>query len=329
MTDSKETKVLWLWQSNLHPWSKTEEEEWSPYSDEEIQLLETTYKQEKLMVELEKYIIDLHVWTQISKQNPCKSRPIVRHVVQQNQQYLRRQRFCVAEVPSFIEYHSIGQLHFSFEWWRNNACSYTAQVEKAAEGILVEGRKLGQIRQASIIAKALIDVKDKGWLEIAKCCIYQYTRETFLYKLINTTLREMDWSKVDTLGPFCHLLSTADSASPLVNTCRYKGLVFRGMQLTRAQIASYRDAIGQGLKTWLNFSSTSCNRTAAERFGNTLLIIDLQSDYHGLHIASISYYPTEDEVLLRASQKFWVHDVQYDKTSRKHHIYIVIDDVCS
>ena len=329
MTNPNKTKVLWLWQSNLHPWSKTEEKEWSPYLDEEAQTLETAFREGKPMVELEKYIIDLHVWRQINKQNPSKSRSIVRNVVDQNKQYLRRQRFCVTQIPSFIEYRSSGQWPFSYEWWQNNVCSYTVQVEKAAEGILAEGEKLGQTKQATIIVKALTDVKDKGWLEIATCCIHQYTRETFLYKLINKTLREMDWSKVNTLGPFCHLLSTADSHSPLVNSYRYKGLVFRGMQLTKCQIGSYKEAIGQGLKTWLNFSSTSRNRAAAERFGNTLLIIDLQSDYHGLYIASISRYPQEDEVLLRASQKFSVHDVKYDKSSRKHHIYIVIDDVCT
>ena len=329
MTNATQTKVLWLWQSNLHPWSKTEEEEWSPYSDDKTKMLETAYEQGKPMIELEKYIIDLQTWTQINKQNSAKSRPIIRNIVEQNQQYLRRQRFCAAQVPSFIPYQASGQWSFSYEWWRNSVCRYAVQVERAAEGILVEGKKLGKTQQASSIAKALIGVKDKEWLEIAKCCIYQYTCETFLYKLINNALREQDWSKVDTLGPFCHLLSMVDTASTLVNCHRYKGLVYRGMKLTKAQIRSYEEAIGQGLKQWLNFSSTSRNREAAENFGNTLLIIDLQSDYHGLHIASISRYPKEDEVLLRASQTFWVKEVKYDLTSKKYHIYVVIDDACS
>jgi hypothetical protein len=45
--------------------------------------------------------------------------------------------------------------------------------------------------------------------EIGQMCFYLYTRESFLYKLINCVLREPYMrtdAQLKTLGPFCYLL---------------------------------------------------------------------------------------------------------------------------
>jgi hypothetical protein len=74
-------------------------------------------------------------------------------------------------------------------------------------GILHEG-SLDESRRSTCqdLANRLESVKNKCAEEILKCVVYIYTLETFLYRLINTTLRNEDWNKFDTLGPFCYLL---------------------------------------------------------------------------------------------------------------------------
>jgi hypothetical protein len=70
------------------------------------------------------------------------------------------------------------------------------------EGILDETRR----STSADLANRLESVKNKSEKEILECAVYIYTMETFLYTLINASLRNEDWSKIDTLGPFCFLL---------------------------------------------------------------------------------------------------------------------------
>ena len=58
------------------------------------------------------------------------------------------------------------------------------------------------------LANELESVKNRAQKEILECAVYIYTMETFFYKLINSSLRNEDWSKIDTLGPFCFLLQS-------------------------------------------------------------------------------------------------------------------------
>eukprot|EP00494_Astrolonche_serrata_P016691 UN16862 len=61
-----------------------------------------------------------------------------------------------------------------------------------------------------------------------------YTRESFLYRVLNKSERDRDKDKIKTLGPFSYLL----------NKCcdRYSGekiLLYRGALLTRTQLDEY------------------------------------------------------------------------------------------
>ncbi len=70
------------------------------------------------------------------------------------------------------------------------------------EGILDEKRR----STCAKLVNLLESVKNKSEQEILERVVYVYTMETFLYTLINASLRNEDWSKIDTLGPFCFLL---------------------------------------------------------------------------------------------------------------------------
>ncbi|CAF0880648.1 unnamed protein product [Didymodactylos carnosus] len=116
--------------------------------------------------------------------------------------------------------------------------------------------KIGENKDAQWLAEQLRLVKPKGEDEIYKLFILLYTYECFLYKLINKTLREDDYSKIQTLAPFCGLLHTSNCVAA-TKSYIYKGKVYRGMHLDQEQIECSNQAIKNDDKQWLGFSSTS------------------------------------------------------------------------
>ena len=165
----------------------------------------------------------------------------------------------------------------------------------------------------------------RGWereKELCACAARLYSAESFLYKLLNSTLRNRDDSKVDTLGPFCFLLwrhvrsNRADDKDQVV---------YRGMQLTDEMLDEYKATIGR-IIFWRAFSSTTKNRKVAEQFGNTLFIIAVK--YNEMHmselsdISSLSLYPQEEEVLLNPNSDFQIIKIEYDSISKKYLIYL-------
>lgn len=196
------------------------------------------------------------------------------------------------------------------------------KVKKAAQGILIEGQKLDNVistDQANEIAGLLISIAENEYVEIQKFCLNLYTRETFLYKLINKVLRDRDISKIDTLGPFCSILN---HSFDLLSEYSYKGAVYRGVSLTQDQIKLYQRACGI-FQQWDSFISTTKNRNLANIYGNILFIITIDGNYvSGLDISSLSNFPEEEEVLLRPGRTFSIDEIKFNVTDKKYHIYI-------
>lgn len=321
----------WLWKSNSNPWEKDVEETWERYADIEMTIIETAYQKKDSSAELDEYIIDLENLLQIHKTDPTKQRPIKR-ISDVNLQCKREERFTLP-----IENHLNKQKSFSDEakWmspkfiqeWakRNRRISLTQRLEKAAQGILDEGHALSKRAESEWLAEQLLGLKGKSWDEIAERCLHLYTRECFLYKILNKALREEDLSKVDTLGPFCDILWNSLSSESLKSKYEFTGSVYRSALLEPDEVDAYKNSIRKTPKEWLGFSSTSKNRALAELYGgNTLFIINVPSQSQHLDISSISQFPIEEEVLLGASTSFQTEDVKHDETTGKNYIYLRI-----
>lgn len=160
---------------------------------------------------------------------------------------------------------------------------------------------------------------DKSREELARCATRLYSAESFLYKLVNSTLRSNDMSKVDTLGPFCCLLYQHLSD----NRSRNDHTLYRGVTLTEEMIEEYKQNIGEEIR-WSAFTSTTKDCQVAEQFGNTLFIIAVKSsDYNWLSdISHLSNYPYEQEVLLDTQRRFKVDKIEHDPTNGKYLIYM-------
>lgn len=312
-------RVQWCWGSDLKSQTTTHEEEWRNFSDIKSDIIEEAFNKDESVVELDDYWIDLKTLTQISKSDSTKQNPINRLLIPENEnENLRQERFFLSQLPntSFTE----NDTEFISKWINENPTLYTSEiVELAAEGVISEGTKLNQKCESQWIARQLRAVKDKEWAEIRKCCVKLYTKECFLYKFINKTLRENDLTKLETTGPFCYLLFL--HLQGIIKDTE----VYRGATLDPDTIQFYKEAIDVW-RCWSAFSSTSKNRRKAENFGNTLFIIKIERAIFSEDISSHSYYPTEEEVLLSPGTKFCVSKVEFVPENNKHYIYLRIFD---
>ncbi|CAF5120543.1 unnamed protein product, partial [Rotaria sp. Silwood1] len=164
-------------------------------------------------------------------------------------------------------------------------------VEEAARGIIEEGKYIGKERQAEKLAKILREQKNKGIKEVWQQCAYIYSLESFLYKTLHTTMRlvgdkdhEQEWRK------------------QIVN---YK------------EMAKHRDEY----RSFEAFTSCSRNREKTEELGNTLFIMEVESAFV-VDISELSEYPNEEEELVTPDVSFYVKNVEFDRKTNKHLIYL-------
>ncbi|CAF0874522.1 unnamed protein product [Didymodactylos carnosus] len=310
-------EAIWHWKSNPNPFDPRETPQWTQYSDIDNDIIEEAFIKKEKQVGLENYWIDFEKMLQITK--PCGSEQReIKRVLIDHEQNLRHERFFVP--PKLTQSFSVYSVRCEFvnSWINSFKDSGNTDVvlKQAGNGILIEGEQVGEITDAKWCAEQLNHIKHED--EIDHCVIYIYTKECFLYKMLNTTLRENDMTKVKTLGPFCYLLDIA-----MANTKNkyYTGYLYRGAQLHDNMIQDYLKAVGQGCRSWSAFTSTSKSRSKAEEFGDTLFIINIIDEHSkALDISSNSVFPKEEEVLLPDNWNFIVEKV--DKINGKNHIYL-------
>jgi hypothetical protein len=203
-------------------------------------------------------------------------------------------------------------------------------VEKAALGIIEEGKIIGKQCEAEQIAKKLREKKDAEIKEVWECCAHLYTLQSFLYKKLNEIMRligskehEEVWrNKVRTLGPFCLLLWD----NPTNYTATKKGTIFyRGAKLLKEQISSFEDDCSKEkkpLRSFPSFTSCSRNRAKAEPFGNVLFIMTVKHAFT-VDLKPFSEYPDEEEELLSPGVCFTVDRVERH-FFKKHEIYLTL-----
>jgi hypothetical protein len=203
-------------------------------------------------------------------------------------------------------------------------------MRQALEGILFEGNQIGHECEAQWIIDHFRSVAKESFENICRACIRLYTMESFLYRLVNTALRDNDLSKVDTLGPFCYLIFQFYFAQEFKDL-KFIGRVYRGANLSPSLVAEYEQAIGN-VRSWLGLTSTTRQRQIAESFADStvLFIIDIQESAYcsARVVANLSMYPYEDEVLVRAGIHFTIDKIERNPSSKSHirtFIYLTIE----
>ncbi|CAF4238749.1 unnamed protein product, partial [Rotaria magnacalcarata] len=330
-----------MWKSNLDPWNQSQPAEWSHYSDAENRIIEEAYTAKQTHAILDDYCIDFQHLIQISNNEEKNQRPVKRLAGDRNDKRLREERFIFNPIapkrPFGGHYGWISPFITEVRQdLKLNPRQLPSQddtirpmiVEKAAFGIIEEGKKIGKQREAKWMAEQLMAQKENGMKEVWKCCAHLYSMESFLYKKLNEIMRligseehEHVWrSKIRTFGPFC-LLLWDDPINKKPN--KGKELLYRGANLTGTQIATYRNLSQRPdeYRSFQAFTSCSRNRTKAEIFGNALFIIKVSYAFT-VDLSSSSEYPYEEEELIAPAVCFTVQQVEFDETTNKHLIYL-------
>jgi hypothetical protein len=235
--------------------------------------------------------------------------------------------------PTFAE--GGGFTKYLWEWatkYNDSNCILTEQnapriIKLAADGAIKEAELMGKkepnkkanhIYYGKQIAEKFLKVKDSSLTEISKQCIFCYTIECFFYRLVNSVLREEDFSKLETLGPYCFLL--LNSLWNCRERNKYVQRVFRGMTLKPNHIQKCKDAIGK-TRCWLGFTSTTKQPNVTKPFKKqsspddivASVIIDiverLFTESFGLDVVDMSDHPGEEEMLFPAGINFVVDKV--------------------
>ena len=337
-TNSLKT-VEWMWKANADPFSN-EPAKWNHYSDVENIIIERAYSNKQPKAILDEYYIDFNDDLQVSNQDSYKQRPVKRVTRNREDKHLREDRFMDLPVGSGRSFG--GQYGwvspFIIEVRRDlglkpeelpsqKPALIPMLVEKAAQGIVKEGKHIQKQKEAEEIANILLGKKHKGIEEVWGCCAYLYSLESFLYKTLNAAMRlvgskddEKVWrSKVRTLGPFCLLLWD----DPFNKKVKCDIELYRGAKLKAEQIDTYKEMAKNKNQygSFQGFSSCSRNRTKAEEFGNVLFIMKVLFAFIA-DLSELSEYSNEEEELVTPGVCFRVERVEFDGTKDKHFIYL-------
>ena len=279
------TRVQWMWKLNGDLLSESEQVQWKSYSDVENMIIEEAFQLLQDHVILDDCIVDLKNKIQIFNNNEETQHPVKRMICSTNDSRIRAERFActpASSKPSFGGLYgwispfireAVKYLHITNEELPSkNEIVIPMVVDKAADGIIEEGKKIGKTREAEHMAKILREKKHARLKEVWECCTSLYTLESFLYKEINNTMRligdkgdEQNWrAKVPTWGPFCLLLWDNPSGYKIDK----RGLIlYRGANLTDKQISIYKEDCSNECKpvhSFQAFTSCSRSRTVAE-----------------------------------------------------------------
>lgn len=336
----QQPRIEWLWKSNEDPWSN-ESAEWCAYSDVDTAIIEEAFQQKLPDVVLDDYTISFHPLVQLCNDDASQQRPVKRLANKQDDK-LRETRFIQSPISPSIPFGHSGLGDFRWEahkYFNLPGFAYTYKknhllkpdnrrrmVEKAAEGIVIEGKKVGKKRQGEWLAQQLLNVIDGTAEEVWRVCARLYTMQSFLYEKLNECMRlegdeehEQLWkSKVPTFGPFSLLLYYLGEYAVGNMT------VYRGCYLSDDLIQQFRQQLANDPKTEIvfpAFTSTSRNRDKAEMFGNVLLIIEVDRHYDGCDVSPYSKY-NEEEYLLAPYFMFWIRSCDFDEIENKWIIHL-------
>ncbi len=326
--------AIWEWKSNEDPWATDELPQWTKYSTEQMQMIEKAFQEKKEIVELGDYIVNFKSLFQMHKEQTWRTRPIRRTEINQ-----RSTRFC----SELITPRTFGRVTYTgdptiVEKWVNKR-KFNFKIDKqgynitdvrdmpqlkevvalAIKGLLEEGKKENLGGFIGKLAKRLEESISQNPQLIFRECIYLYTDEnkgaSSLYTIVNKALREVDYSKVETLGPYCYLLNFALKALSDKDAEFFSsGKVYRGLGLEENMFEMYKTAWKRGLQiSFHSFVSTSKKREVASAFSvfrknqqKVLLIIETLG---GAYVETLSSHHGEEEVLLPASRGFQVTDI--------------------
>ncbi len=366
-------EFIWECQTNDDPWDTTQITEWTPYSYDKSLAIEEAYKNKfREIVIDENYPIDLKNYIQhhISdsyfqravRRRRCCPRSTVSIDEETEDESALRERMSspLGSVSSCsatgdITYYGAPFVHTWLLMFTKGKMKITFDSIYPAlvKGLIDEGRTDDTKNKLSEIEADLSQVEEetrkksskKRIKELQNCCAKLYKKACYIYRVVNTALRDDDRSKLYTLGPFCYLLfnyigrrskdnsSIRDRFRRVVRPNEMKLItLYRGDWYSDSIIEEYRRSAGDNCKhfKWLPFASTSQERTVAEKFaGSVLYIIKVRfyssNEDRFTDLTTTGGFVEEKEILLLPGVQFQVNKVEFDNEKGWHLVDIKIN----
>lgn len=345
---NKPTKFKWYCQSDNNPQSNGRDEHCTAYPPNINQQIEKAFLQKKTTITINRaYKIDLINQLQISLTDANDRRQVIRRdstrppEIRRHASDNKRFQHPATARRTFNVDTEFRGCDFIVDWYKwitrgTLKLDKSKLIDLAIAGILAEAKLYsndGKVMQdAQRFEEELQQVRNvKDLATIQEVCLKLYTEDSFLYHVINETLRDNNRSKFETLGPFCYLLyNYSGSSSNKQGKLPQKIVLYRGEPLTHEAIEEYKAAMGKNVVwRWTQFVSTSKQQDVAETFGDgkSLYVIEMKkrsASDQGVCIASLSAFTAEDEVLLRPGIRFKIIKIEEENNGQRHIFYIDI-----
>ncbi|CAF1305323.1 unnamed protein product [Rotaria magnacalcarata] len=360
LQQSTETKFIWLFQSNKKLSDRIQCHEWIPYHDEILSSLEKAFKNgvDKIFID-EIHQIDFVELLELSINDPTHQRPIRRCLMNESLESERRLNVnssrcdrlsfpLVSNSQSTCADTAYQGSKFVRDWllkFTNGKLEvkYDQIFPALINGLILEGCKEPKTAVDEIIRvlnssnDACLKMNErKRMKKLQDCCIKLYTKQCYLFRAVNTALKDDDRTKLDTLGPYCYVVynsighpTNSRHFLQKLNSKKSKTMtVYRGDSAPRTIIEEYRQAVGQKDKyfKWLPFVSTSMDRLVAEGFAlNVLYIIEIERYFSMDQYTDLeknSYCTSEQEVILKPGTRFQVTSIDVDNISGRQVVHI-------
>ena len=360
--------VTWECQTSRDPWDNSLDAKWTSYPAEISTTLERAFQSGTDQTNIDDlYRIDFRELVQISIDNPSRQQPIrrlhlelsVENDVRAKNNIVCRERFSFPLTMTSHASATVDTAYYGSQFVRDWLLAFThgkldvkcdAIFPALIHGLAFEGRNEAEnvvnniVHDLDTVREETSKQKEcRRMMKLQDCCLKLYTKQCYLFRTVNTALRDDDRTKLDTLGPYCYLLyncvgrhnnhdlSIRQHLQRIVHPNKSQTMIaYRGDHASRKEINEYRQAAGLKDKyfKWLPFVSTSTDRDVAETFGsNVLYIIELQhylSNDQFTRLDKNSFIECEKEILLRPGVRFQVITVKSDDISGRALIHIKI-----
>ena len=361
---SSTNTFFWVYQTNVDPWNSSETPQWAPYPDHVSSKIEDAFRRgcEKVFI-YEMYRIDLVQFIQQNIDHNDRQRRVRRRNGQNNEEssneLWRCERLSFPLGPASANstvldtrYHGLPYITDWLLTFTKGKIKVTFQsiFPALVQGLEQEGRNQSSSVTSEVV-KMLNEVRDETLNKREKikmkklqiCCIRLYTKDYYVFRVVNTALRDDDRSKLHTIGPYCFLLynyvgqrfndwfSIPRRFRQLIKPNESQSVVvYRGDHIFRDTIEQYRQAAGKKGKyfKWLPFVSTSLDREVAESFGcNALYSIELErysSNDQFAILKTNACIEDEQEVLLKPGVRFRVIRIHFDHHFGRYLVHLKI-----
>jgi len=286
LTDSGK-RIVWSWQSNSKdPWEVPEDQrEWTPYTNQQAIIIEKAYLDQREVADLGGYCVLIPSMIQYQKGETNRQRRVLRQVIDEK---FRQDRFSdEPSKPKCVNVPLGARNDFTkFLMAINNQCKAFEALELdvgiedrkklqkiMSQGISKEGKILGATTEARELSKQIEEVLQDT--SIFRQLMQMYTQETFLYKRVNTLLKEENWRELDNLAPYIFYLVKAFEAktlAPKPEDLKAWSYLYRAMALDQEALSFY-DPSKTKYFSWFAFTSTSRNPAVVEMFKSAAPVI--------------------------------------------------------